>query len=244
MDRLVELLVKFNIKEATFILWNARHRITLAHPISSRQSMNLECVSVNKHYIPYLYSWYSQTTEYYSLEKKSYQSGDSSRDLKRYMVFDGHRLQTWGDAEGGKTKKELFERKDGFPSSDFKYKNTRYVKVHTLICSMISKLYTKDITLSMNNPIYMKQWLYDSQTRYKMMYKTLHFLARSGIDPSLFSKATGSFSDRVKKEIINRSKNNNGDSAYPRSPFRWKQSIQPPFININYRNQQIELLRY
>lgn len=74
MDRLAELLAKANIKETTFILWSTRHRITLATPTlanrhrAGAKQMSLECLSITKHYIPRIYSWYSQNVDNFDLE--------------------------------------------------------------------------------------------------------------------------------------------------------------------------------
>lgn len=145
-------------------------------------------------------------------------------------MYDGHRIQNWGDVSGQKAKRELFEQKNRSPSSSpFQYKNARYVK---------------DITESMHDPYYMDCWLNDKQVRYKMMYKTLHFLARSGIDPSNFAKAAGSFSDSVKKRVIRRAKET---AVVIKHPYWGKLGVQkalPSVKTIVYKENTIELVRY
>lgn len=223
-EKLAQLLAMSNIKESTFVLWNTRHRITLASPISQSPHLvkrhnvpeSLKLVTVYKRYIPFLISWYGLLEDQYSIiaiKKSSHQSVA----LKKYMIYDGHRILPWGGADGGKVKRELFDKK--FTSSleaesGYRYKRTKYIQ---------------DITAAIHNPKYMRDWVKKPQVRYKMMYKTLHFLARSGIDPLLFAKATGSFSDSIKKQIIKRAQQDPSDQM---TKF------------IVYRGNRIMLTRY
>lgn len=96
----------------------------------------------------------------------------------------------------------------------------------------------------MHNPYYMDCWLNDKQVRLKMMYKTLHFLARSGIDPSNFAKATGSFADSVKKKVIQRAKS---ALVVIKHPYWGRLGILkalPPVKIVIYKGVKIELVRY
>lgn len=63
--------------------------------------------------------------------------------------------------------------------------------------------YLKDIYLHVHSEKWMKKWISSHQTRYKIMYQTLLFLARSGINPEQTLSITRSgFSDAIKKKVV------------------------------------------
>lgn len=101
-------------------------------------------------------------------------------------------------AQKGLVSKSKFVKFDGYTFKEFSnnsdgksYKQNKYIH---------------DIVENVNNLDFMLDWLNKPQIRYKMQYKTLHFLAYSGMNPSMPLESAKGFSDRVKNSAINRFK--------------------------------------
>ncbi|KAJ3345980.1 hypothetical protein HDU91_007170 [Kappamyces sp. JEL0680] len=193
MERLAKLLAERRLKDSIFILWNTQHRITWVVSAPLEKKLKLDCKSIDKYFIPFVASWYTLKAETFECDK-----GKIREKLPRYLIFDGHRLLDWKDADG-RTKREHWFDRDFFASgNEFQYKTAKYLK---------------DITQAMHTPSYMQRWVLKPQVRYRMMYKVLHFLARSGIDPCTYRTAESSFSPEIKKTIVQNHKTAVGPKA-------------------------------
>jgi hypothetical protein len=183
MEKLASVVSKHNIKANVFILWSNRHRITL---VESATMGHLRVKSVDK--LPLLiYSHYSLKEKEFKMEK----SKERKLTMARYMVFDGHQLREWVKEDEKHTIQPFFYKWFKKVKSEYQYKDTKYFH---------------DIIKAMHSPKYMKKWLEKPQVRYAMLYKTLFFLASSGINPTVFNNAETGFSVEVKKQVVARSK--------------------------------------